>query len=209
MAIEKLDFGKVISEKIPYTLVLNSVIQNIKNLEALAVWIYLYSKPTDWKVIKSNLKNEYHIGNKKIKDIFSYLNRCKLIKYTQARCEKGTLAPIDILVLNGEKFDKKVTFQAEKTTGSKIDPLVEFIDLTAGSILHPPASRTTGFSPLQKKENTKERKSTKKSFCENSKKHEFAGSMDQMANEAKYIKENEEFKSTPMPDSLRKLYKGL
>jgi hypothetical protein len=49
----------------------------------------------------------------------------------------------------------------------------------------------------------------KKSFYENSKKHDFSESMDKMANEEKHIEEHRVFKSTPMPENLRKMYKSL
>lgn len=62
------------------------------------------------------------------------------------------------------------------------------------------------FSEKEKKKNNsvdnslKERAEMRK---ENEKKHDFADSMDQMANEKKHIEESEKHKRAPMPDALR------
>ena len=68
--------------------------------------------------------------------------------------------------------------------------------------------RGTGV-PTNNKVSNKEVKNIEKSFYENGKKHGFADSMDQMANEQKHIDEHEKIKSSLMPDNLREQIRGL
>lgn len=213
MSIEKLDFQKVTKEQWSFTLVLNSVIQNIRNHEALGIWVFLYSLPPDWEVIKEQLKNKFHLGNKKIKTIFSYLNRSNLLQYEQERNDDGTMGKAVIHILCGDKFDQNVDFIDVSSGGSESDPAVSS---TGGSKNHPAVDRPTGSGLLQKKHTYKRKKrATKenKSFFVhdqksiNSKKHEFAESMDQMASEKRHIEKNEEFKKTRMPDNLKNMFR--
>lgn len=63
----------------------------------------------------------------------------------------------------------------------------------------------------KKNSNTKNinKSSYKKNKKENAKRHEFADSMDQVANEKKHIEENEKVKYAPMPENVRQLCKDL
>lgn len=80
-----------------------------------------------------------------------------------------------------------------------------------------PPDKNVGLKYKEIKRNKKN-----KSFCaveqkksksqwreENAKVHAFAESKEQMANEAKHIKQHEEFKRTPMPDALRSVIKNI
>ena len=137
MSIEKLDFDKIKNEKLPFTIILNSVIQNIKDAKAFMVWTYLYSHSGDWNVIKEHLKNHFGFGDDALKDIFSYLNRCKLISYFRERKADGTLGKNNIYVLNGTEFDKEIPFKISKRV--KITPVVK-----TGGLETEPAVSTTG-----------------------------------------------------------------
>lgn len=98
--------SKTLLEATGFSQINNNVINNIKNGDAFLVWCYLYSKSSNWKTIKSNIKNVYGFGDAKINKIFSYLNRAKLIEYVQGKCAKGTFKSVQIRILNGSKFDK-------------------------------------------------------------------------------------------------------
>ena len=65
----------------PYTLIHNEAVQNIDNLEAGFVWVYLRTKPREWKVVKQHLINHFKITKYKIKLIFAYLSKHNLIQY--------------------------------------------------------------------------------------------------------------------------------
>lgn len=103
MSIEKFN-PRIYGEAIPYTQVNSKVIQEITNMEAGFVWVYLLTLPPTWKVVKEHLKNHFGIGKEKIKSIFSYLNKCNLIEYVQDRSNDGKMGQSDIRVLNGNKF---------------------------------------------------------------------------------------------------------
>lgn len=117
MSVEKFN-PSISGESIPYVQANTHVIQNIDNLEALAVWIYLLTLPKDWLVMKSHIKKHFGIGDDKIKRIFAYLKRCGLIEYVRERDEKGKLRKSEIKVLNGTRF-----INPKKPTGVKTTPL--------------------------------------------------------------------------------------
>ncbi len=125
--IQKLDFYTVEHEEIPYTLVHTKVIQSITNHFAGFIWVYLQSLPSNWKVNKSQLKKHFNIGEDKLKEHMSYLNKHKLIEYVRKRDEKGRLAELSIRVLNGTSF------------------IIE--QSTTGVNYHPVVHHTSGFSP--------------------------------------------------------------
>lgn len=161
MSIEKLDSVKIKKHNIPYTQLSTSVIQKIKDAESLALWVYLSSLPHDWVIVKEQVKNHFKFGDGKIKKIFSYLNRAKLLSYSRERNPDGTLGMQVIHILCGEEFLDEEPFEAvcedkstknTPSTGSVSEPVV-----TRGSIIHPVVNQTSGFGALQKKyKNTKE-----------------------------------------------------
>lgn len=152
MSIEKFN-PKVTHEAIPYLQVNQSVVQQIDNLEAGFVWIYLLSKPENWEVIKSHLKNHFKIGDDKIKSIFAYLHKCKLIEYIRERDEKGIFRKTEIRVLNGSQFVNYQQHTEQQPTGVKIQRVASH---TCGK----PA--TTNKRDLQIKEKTKIREASRK-----------------------------------------------
>ena len=147
MSYETLsDESKLIRECNGFTQISNKVINHIKNGDAFLVWCYLYSKSSNWKTIKKNIKNVYGFGDFKLKRIFSYLNRSKLIKYVQETCSNGKFKKVKIKVLNGTNFDINQEFDDEHTAGRK----------TARA-----ENRTNVKQGLLNKEITKQRKDTK------------------------------------------------
>lgn len=115
---------KINHQPIPYTQINTYVIQNLTNMEAGWVWLYLLSKPVDWLVIKAHLKNHFNIGNAKVKSILSYLAKCHLIENIQIRDEKGRIVRTDVNVLNGENFINISKLSTDELSiGSKIEPM--------------------------------------------------------------------------------------
>ncbi len=60
MAIHKL---KKHQNKIPYEMVSREVAQSITNPNALAIWLYLLTKPEDWTVRRTDIKKHFSIGD--------------------------------------------------------------------------------------------------------------------------------------------------
>lgn len=104
MSIEKLDFTKVTREQIPYTIISTKVIQNIEDITAGYIWIYLSSLPPGWEVNKEHLKKKFKIGYNKLERVLAYLKRVNLIEYVRSRCANGKLAQVTINVLCGDRF---------------------------------------------------------------------------------------------------------
>lgn len=121
MAIEKLsDSSRTLIEKTPFTQISNEVILNIKDNDSFRVYCYLQSKSQNWKVIKEDVKNICKIGDRKLKQVFSYLNRSNLIQYIQIIDDNGKFIKTDIVVKNGLCFNKNEPFQALKKQNLKL-----------------------------------------------------------------------------------------
>lgn len=60
MAIHKL---KKHQNEIPYEMVSREVAQSIANPNALAIWLYLLTKPEDWIVRRTDIKKHFSIGD--------------------------------------------------------------------------------------------------------------------------------------------------
>ena len=116
--------SKTLLEGTGFTQINNAVINNIKDGDAFLVWCYLYSKTTNWKTIKENIKNVYGFGDKKLREIFSYLNRARLIEYVQGKCANGKFSSVQIRILNGAKFDKTQSYTESAPVGQKHAPAV-------------------------------------------------------------------------------------
>jgi hypothetical protein len=178
--IEKLDFNKVIQQKIPYSVFMNSVIQQINNTDALAIYVYLYSLPPNWHINKEHLANKFQLGDKKLRSIFSYLNRSGLLEYRKEKNKKtGQMEGTIIHLLNGEKFDSTVLFKIQKTslkpTQAKIASLDKSSLKPTQAIPDPVENRPCGREGLQKKEKYKvykSKKETKRFSAQNQKTNE-------------------------------------
>lgn len=59
MAIHKL---KKHQDKIPYFMLSRDVVQNIKNPDSLAIWVYLQSQSDNWDIVEKNIKAQFNIG---------------------------------------------------------------------------------------------------------------------------------------------------
>ena len=213
MSIEKLDMLKLKQEKIPFTLHLNYVLQNVRHPLALAIWVYLTSLPDDWEVHRTQLMAHFEVGRDKIKAALSYLNENHLIEYVQEKLENGTFGAHQILVKSGHEFE---VIHRSATGGLK------------NRWTEKPVDGKT--APTKEIKNTKEKDYKNKSFCataqkkdksdwrsENSKRPAWADSKDkkaeskkQMDRESEQIAKSEAYKrSAGMPESLRQQVRNL
>lgn len=121
MSVEKFN-PSICGETIPFIQVNREVIQHINNPEAGFIWVYLLSLPPDWEVVKAHVQKHFGIGVDKLKRIFAWLSRHKLIEYTRGRRPDGKMGKTHIRILNGSKFifDTKEVIH---TTGVKTTPL--------------------------------------------------------------------------------------
>jgi hypothetical protein len=212
MSIEKLDIAKLTQEKIPFTMHLNYVLQNVRHPLALAIWVYLTSLPEGWEVHRNQLMEHFNVGRDKLKDALSFLNQNYLLEYSQEKLENGTFGNSHILVKSGHEFE---VIHRNATGGLKNRRTEKPLD-----------GKT---APIKEIRNTKEKVFKNKSFCasaqkksksdwrkENAKTHDFAEAKDnaaaskkQMDREAEHIARNEGFKKAAMPQELRDKVKRL
>lgn len=80
MSIEKNTPNFLKHSKSPFTTILNKTIQAIKDPAALGIYVYLASKPEDWQISKTNLKNHFGKGEEFIDLRMSYLKSLGLLK---------------------------------------------------------------------------------------------------------------------------------
>src|SRR5579872_2958479 len=238
MSTEKLsDASKTELEHNPFTQICNAVIEHIKDNDAFRLYAYLAAKSRGWNVVKEWTSKVCGVGERKSKQCWSYLERCGLIEYIAIRNDKGKFLKHDIRVLNGTKFNPDEPFL--KSSGAETAPLDSYpqaendtdINQQLNTNVHrcnnPPCGESTrvDFAPLLNKDitNKDSKRKKDKSFCasaqkksksdwreENAKQHDFAESMNnvaqsktQMDNEAKHIEQHEQIKYAPMPESLR------
>jgi|HubBroStandDraft_6_1064221.scaffolds.fasta_scaffold10346_15 hypothetical protein len=102
--IEKLDAMNAVREKIPFTTLPNSVLQNLKDAEALACWCYLQSMPPHWKVIKAAIRAHFGWGLNKVDKVFSTLNKLGLIEFIQTRKGNGMMGDFQIVIKTHGSF---------------------------------------------------------------------------------------------------------
>lgn len=89
MAIHKL---KKHQNQIPYEMVSRDVAQSITNPNAMAIWLYLLTKPEDWIVRRSEIKSHFSLGDQSYSKAINYLYDSKLCKREVIQGDKGKIA---------------------------------------------------------------------------------------------------------------------
>ena len=82
--IEKFT-GKLEKEDSGFTMMLNDTIQNITNIDALAIYSYLSTKPSGWHINTVEISKHFNIGRDKTRKAFSYLTQMGLLIPTENR----------------------------------------------------------------------------------------------------------------------------
>lgn len=101
MSVQKL---RICKKDEPFTTILNNVIQNLKNYEALGLYAYLLSLPDGWIFHKKHLSEHTKIGRDKINKLLKILHSHNLIDFVQARCANGAFAQLDLHIKDGRDF---------------------------------------------------------------------------------------------------------
>lgn len=198
-----------------FTIVSNNVIFVLKNnLEALGFYLYLLSLPDEWEFYKTVLAKECSIGIKKVDKLLRVLKDFGLVKYGQERNEKGRFERFFLEIYDVEQINEP------KSPDGNFCRTVETVG-RIGEAIKEEVIKKESFSLKNKyksfyKDNEKNKKSVDK--CkkiraekkkENEKKHDFAESMNKMAQEKKHIEENEKLKYAPMPSNLKTFIQSL
>ncbi|POG01247.1 hypothetical protein BGP84_01130 [Pseudomonas putida] len=87
--VEKATPTLFYAKQAPYSSVSNDVVAMIANPDALAIWIYLQTRSSDWKVIGSYLQDRFSIGRDRYSKAMAYLKEIGLVSHEVVR-EEGT-----------------------------------------------------------------------------------------------------------------------
>ena len=87
--VEKATPTILYAKQAPYSSVSNDVVALIANPDALAIWIYLQTRSSDWKVIGSYLQDRFSIGRDRYSKAMAYLKEIGLVTHETMR-EEGT-----------------------------------------------------------------------------------------------------------------------
>ena len=82
----------------PYEPIDRDAIQAIKNPVALAIWVYLLSKPNNWNVNKEELKKHFNIGQDRLLKAFKELRELGLYEIVREKNKKGQFVKNDLVV---------------------------------------------------------------------------------------------------------------
>ena len=90
-SIEKLiDARQFLIEKAPFAQLYNFVIQNLINIDALAIWVYYQSKPDNWRPRKKEVEKHFMLSERKVHNAHMVLKECGLYEAIDQR-EKGKI----------------------------------------------------------------------------------------------------------------------
>lgn len=87
--VEKATPTILYAKQAPYASVSNDVVAMIVNPDALAIWIFLQTRSSDWKVIGSYLQDRFSIGRDRYSKAMGYLKEIGLVTHETMR-EEGT-----------------------------------------------------------------------------------------------------------------------
>ena len=98
MAVKKTDSTYLRHQEKPFTVVMNDIAQGVHNPDALAIWVYLQSKSSGWKVIASHIRAHFGIGRDRYRTAMRELSSLGLIEYVAARDDEGKMLGKEIIV---------------------------------------------------------------------------------------------------------------
>ena len=91
MPIEKTTATILRKDEQPYIAMSREVIQAIRQAEALSIWVYLQSKPQNWVIRKTDIKNSLGLGPDRYKKGMDLLKEMGLITTSEVRGCDGKL----------------------------------------------------------------------------------------------------------------------
>lgn len=85
--VEKATPTTFYAKKAPYSSLSNDVVAMITNPDALAIWVYLQTRSSDWKVIGSHLQDRFNIGRDRYRKAMGFLKDIGLLSHEITRDE--------------------------------------------------------------------------------------------------------------------------
>jgi hypothetical protein len=101
--------SKIINQSLtrqqPYTALNSTVLQNVRNPDVLAVWVYLSSFPNEFNINSLELRNQFFYSEKKLNGILNVLVENNLIRFDRIENPETKLIVNTLVVLNGEEYE--------------------------------------------------------------------------------------------------------
>lgn len=142
--------GQIRHEPKPYTMILNKVLNECENMEAIGLWCHFQSKPTDWVINVQYVQNHFKVGRDKAYNLLRYLIKVNLMKQVQEKKPDGTFAGNYYIIKSGEEFLGNIK---ELSTPLPENP-------------HPDNPHPENPTTTNKRFNTNTSKEKNKSFCD-------------------------------------------
>lgn len=92
--VEKLQ-PRLYKESLAFTQLLNETLNAINDAEVLGIYCYLASKPEEWEINKTQLRNHFKIGINKMDNIFTELRALGLLEMIPVKNNKGEISHWD------------------------------------------------------------------------------------------------------------------
>lgn len=121
MSVEKLVISKEMSS---FTTLPNNVLQNLRNADALGLWVYLASLPPSWQFYKDQIREHFGIGRDKLEKLIFILREHNLLTIESVRDAQGRFVHWHMHILCGDGF-AQVKTQEESSTSYCASPLPE------------------------------------------------------------------------------------
>jgi hypothetical protein len=125
MTVSKTSASRLRKDARPYTTLPNKTVDAIKDTDALAIWVYLQSKPEGWIVRSTDIQRHFGIGRDRYRKSMRYLSCMGIVSYVKARDEGGHLSGTDIHVHYDPTEGLKTRRSVNPTVGESTPLVIE------------------------------------------------------------------------------------
>jgi hypothetical protein len=139
---------KVRKPESPFEIIDRASIESIRNIDALAIWIYLRAKPEGWVVRESEIRSHFWIGRDKYRAAVRYLCEAGAVVDARIRGKNGQIAGRELIVNFSASFDwiqtgKNSTNSEEPSSGAGSDRKPEIPSFAVHRAPEIPVARDT------------------------------------------------------------------
>ena len=96
-----------------FTTIINKTIEAIQDPATLGIYLYLASKPDDWEISETNLKNRFKKGTDFIRARMTELKKIGLLQSVPYKNEKGQITRWETVLYNEPQPIKKETIECK------------------------------------------------------------------------------------------------
>lgn len=104
MPVQKVSIENLQKANLEYMRIPNYILQGIKNITALSVYLYMRSLPLGTDIQKEHIRKELGLSKYMIDKVFVFLHENYLIEYERTRDSNGKMTGIKTKVLDGSIY---------------------------------------------------------------------------------------------------------